>query len=44
MRYSPTHRFKPLQFPLLGMHRVHFGNFVLMYSIDEMRKTVVIED
>ena len=38
------HRFKPMRFPLLGMRRVHFGNFVLMYSVDEQRKTVVLED
>ena len=41
---SNPHRFKPLHFPLAGLRRVHFGNFVLLYSIDEMRKTVVIED
>ncbi|MGA2876204.1 MAG: type II toxin-antitoxin system RelE/ParE family toxin [Nitrososphaerales archaeon] len=41
---ADPHRFKPLHFPLAGMHRVHFGNFVLLYSIDEMRKTVVVED
>ena len=38
------HRFKPMRFPLAGMRRVHFGSFVLMYHIDEQRKTVVIED
>ena len=38
------HRFKPMHFPLAGMRRVHFGTFVLLYSIDEQRKTVVIED
>ncbi len=38
------HRFKPLHFPLAGMRRVHFGNFVLLFSVDEERKTVVIED
>jgi len=38
------HRFKPMRFPLAGMRRVHFGSFVLMYYIDEQRKTVVIED
>ena len=38
------HRFKPMQFPLAGMRRVHFGNFVLLFSIDEQRKTVVLED
>lgn len=38
------HRFKPMQFPLSGMRRVHFGSSVLLYSIDEQRKTVVLED
>jgi mRNA-degrading endonuclease RelE of RelBE toxin-antitoxin system len=38
------HRFKPMHFPLSGIRGVHFGNFVLLYSIDEQRKTVVLED
>ena len=38
------HRFKPMRFPLGGMRSVHFGNFVLLFSIDEQRKTVVLED
>jgi YafQ family addiction module toxin component len=38
------HRFKPMHFPLGGLRRVHFGNFVLLFSVDEERKTVVIED
>jgi len=38
------HRFKPLHYPLVGMRRVHFGSFVLTYSIDEARKSVVLED
>ncbi len=38
------HRFKPLHYPLVGMRRVHFGNYVLTYSIDEPRKSVVLED
>jgi mRNA-degrading endonuclease RelE of RelBE toxin-antitoxin system len=38
------HRFKPLRFPLAGARRVHFGNYVLLYTIDEARKTVVLED
>jgi addiction module RelE/StbE family toxin len=38
------HRFKPLHYPLVGMRRVHFGNFVLTYSIDEARKSVLLED
>lgn len=39
------YRFKPLRKPLQGMRRVHaFGPFVLIYSIREKEKTVVIED
>jgi YafQ family addiction module toxin component len=38
------HRFKPMHFPLGGMRRVHFGSFVLLFTIDEQRKTVTLED
>ena len=38
------HVYKPMHFPLAGMRRVHFGSFVLLFSIDEQRKTVVLED
>jgi len=38
------YRFKPLHYPLVGSRRVHFGNYVLTYSIDEPRKSVVLED
>jgi YafQ family addiction module toxin component len=37
-------RFKPMHFPLAGMRRVHFGSFVLLFTVDEQRKTVVLED
>ncbi|MGI0080263.1 MAG: type II toxin-antitoxin system RelE family toxin [Nitrososphaerales archaeon] len=38
------HTFKPMHFPLAGKRRVHFGSFVLLFSIDEQRKTVILED
>ena len=38
------HAYKPLHFPLAGMRRVHIGNYVLVFSIDESRGTVVLED
>jgi mRNA-degrading endonuclease RelE of RelBE toxin-antitoxin system len=38
------HRFKPMHFPLAGMRRVHFGSYVLIFSIDEQRRAVVLED
>jgi len=38
------HRYKRLRVPLVGIRRVHFGSYVLLFSVDEMRKTVVLED
>jgi YafQ family addiction module toxin component len=38
------HAYKPLRFPLAGKRRVHIGSYVLLFSIDEARKTVVLED
>ncbi|MBN2067226.1 MAG: type II toxin-antitoxin system RelE/ParE family toxin [Candidatus Diapherotrites archaeon] len=38
-------RFKPLRKPMQGKRRVHaYGPFVLIYSIKENEKIVVIED
>jgi len=41
---ADPHAYKPLRFPLAGKRRVHVGSHVLMFSIDEARKTVVLED
>jgi YafQ family addiction module toxin component len=38
------HAYKPLRFPLAGIRRVHIGSHVLLFSIDEPRKTIVLED
>jgi len=38
------HRFKPLSNVMKSLRRIHFGNFVLVYSIDEKNKTVILED
>jgi mRNA-degrading endonuclease RelE of RelBE toxin-antitoxin system len=38
------HAYKPLRFPLPGLRRVHVGSFVLIFSIDEARKTIILED
>ncbi|MFH1224988.1 MAG: type II toxin-antitoxin system RelE/ParE family toxin [Candidatus Diapherotrites archaeon] len=39
------HRFKPLRKPMQGKRRVHaFGPFVLVYSVLEKEKKVIIED
>ena len=41
---NPDH-FKPLRFPMAGFRRVHIlKSFVLVYRIDEARKTVIIVD
>ena len=42
IRENPYH-FKPLRAPLQNYRRVHIGNYVLVYSIDEKTKTVIIE-
>ena len=38
------HHYKPLGNVMSSKRRVHFGSFVLVFSIDETRKTVVLED
>jgi len=42
IRTDPYH-FKPLKKPLQNYRRVHIGNFVLIYSINEKTKTIIIE-
>ena len=42
IRENPYH-FKPLRKPMQNFRRVHIGNFVLIYSINENTKTVIIE-
>jgi len=42
IRENPYH-FKPLRKPLQNYRRVHVGNYVLIYSINEKTKTVIIE-
>lgn len=39
---DPYH-FKPLKKPLQNYRRIHIGNYVLVYSIDEKTKSVIIE-
>ena len=41
---ADPHHFKPLRAPLQHLRGVHLGSWVLVYSIDEYRKLVVIED
>lgn len=39
------YRFKPLHAPMQGCRRVHIDkSFVLVYSIDEDRKVITLED
>ena len=42
IRENPYH-FKPLRNPMQNYRRAHIGNYVLVFSIDENRKTVIIE-
>ena len=41
---AEPHTYKPLRFPLAGKRRVHIGSYVLLFSIDEARRTVILED
>ncbi len=38
------YREKPLRKPMQNMRRTHIGPFVLVYSIDELSNTIVLED
>lgn len=39
------YRFKPLHTPMQNLRRVHIAkSFVLIYEIDEIRKTVIVLD
>ena len=39
------HRYKPLKAPMQHMYRVHIGgSFILIFSINEKTKSVVLED
>lgn len=40
---NPQH-YKPLGNVMTGKRRVHVGSFVLIYSIDETRKAVILLD
>jgi YafQ family addiction module toxin component len=42
IRENPYH-FKPLRNPMQNYRRVHIGNYVLVFSINENSKTVIIE-
>ena len=42
IRENPYH-FKPLKVPMQNYRRVHIGSFVLVYSINETSKTIIIE-
>ena len=43
VRENP-HRFKNLRAPLQHLRRVHIESYVLVYSIDEDQKAIVVED
>ena len=42
IREDPYH-FKSLKKPLQNYRRVHIGHYILVYSINEKTKTVIIE-
>lgn len=38
------HRYKNLRKPLQHLKRVHFGSYVLVFSVDENARRVILED
>ena len=42
IKENPYH-FKPLRTPMQNFRRVHIGNFVLIYSINENKRIIIIE-
>ncbi len=36
--------YKPIRFPLAGLKKVHVGSYALLFSVDEARRTIVLED
>jgi mRNA-degrading endonuclease RelE of RelBE toxin-antitoxin system len=40
---NPLH-FKPLRAPMQNKRRAHVGSFVLVFEIEEARKTIVVLD
>ncbi|MFH1399726.1 MAG: type II toxin-antitoxin system RelE/ParE family toxin [Candidatus Woesearchaeota archaeon] len=43
IRENP-HRYKNLKKPLQDFKRVHIGHFVLLFSVDEKNKMVILEN
>lgn len=41
---NPFHRYKFLSEDMKGFNRIHFGHFVLVFSIDHEKKAVSFED
>lgn len=41
---NPEHRYKDLRYDMEGLQRVHIGHFVLVFSIDHIKKTVTFGD
>ena len=41
---SPEHRYKDLHYTMKGIKRVHIGHFVLIFTIDHVKKIVSFED
>jgi len=41
---NPRHRYKFLSEDMKGLNRIHFGHFVLVFSINHEKKLVSFED
>ena len=41
---NPSHRFKELRYEFGGVCRVHIGHFVLVFTVDDDKRTISFED
>ena len=41
---NPEHQYKDLHYSMKGLQRVHLGHFVLVFTIDNVKRIVLFED
>jgi len=41
---NPYHKYKELRYSMKNINRIHLGHFVLVFTIDHIKKTISFED
>lgn len=41
---NPHHKYKELRYSMKNINRIHLGHFVLVFTIDHIKKAVSFED